>query len=60
MDEMKQEIKERLKTVKSILVSQPKPKSENSPYYNLAERFGIKIGIATSVTSETDAFSFGI
>ena len=43
MDEMKQELKERLKTVKSILVSQPKPKSENSPYYTLAERFGIKI-----------------
>ena len=40
---MNQEIKERLKDVKSILVSQPKPKSENSPYYTLAERFGIKV-----------------
>jgi len=40
---MKQEIKERLKDVKSILVSQPKPKSENSPYYSLAEKYGIKI-----------------
>lgn len=40
---MDQEIKERLKDVKSILVSQPKPKSENSPYYTLAERFNIKV-----------------
>lgn len=36
-------IKERQKSVKSILVSQPKPKSENSPYYTLAEKYGIKI-----------------
>jgi uroporphyrinogen-III synthase len=40
---MDQEIKERLKEVKSILVSQPKPESENSPYYTLADRFGIKV-----------------
>lgn len=40
---MNQEIKQRLKDVKSILVSQPKPESENSPYYTLAERFGIKV-----------------
>ncbi len=43
MDVMKQETKERLRDVKSILVSQPKPKSENSPYYNLAEKYNIKI-----------------
>ncbi|MEN8247823.1 MAG: uroporphyrinogen-III synthase [Bacteroidota bacterium] len=40
---MKEEIKERLKDVKSILVSQPKPKSENSPYYTLADKYNIKI-----------------
>ena len=40
---MKQEIKERLKDVKSILVSQPKPKSENSPYYKLAQDYKIKV-----------------
>lgn len=40
---MKEELKERLIDVKSILVSQPKPKNDNSPYYDLAERFNVKI-----------------
>lgn len=40
---MNNELKERLKDVKSILVSQPKPKSDNSPYYNLAEKYNIKV-----------------
>jgi len=35
--------KERLKKVESILVSQPRPKNENSPYYKLAKRYGLKI-----------------
>lgn len=35
--------KERIKKVSSILVSQPKPKSEKSPYFNLAEKFDLKI-----------------
>lgn len=34
---------ERLKEVKSILVSQPKPSDQKSPYYSLARRYGIKI-----------------
>lgn len=29
--------------VKSVLVSQPKPSSEKSPYFDLAERYGLKI-----------------
>ena len=33
----------RLEKVSSILVSQPKPSNENSPYYNLERRFGIKV-----------------
>ena len=36
-------IKERLRKVESILVSQPAPKDENSPYYELAKKYGIKI-----------------
>lgn len=40
---MNKELKERLKDVKSILVSQPKPKSDNSPYYNLADKFNVKV-----------------
>lgn len=35
--------KERLTTVQSILVSQPKPASEKSPYFPLAEKYNIKI-----------------
>ena len=34
---------ERLKEVKSILVSQPKPSDDKSPYYALAEKYNIKI-----------------
>ena len=34
---------ERLKPVKSILVSQPKPSDPKSPYYSLAKKYGIKI-----------------
>ena len=34
---------ERLKEVKSILVSQPKPADKKSPYYTLAQKYGIKI-----------------
>lgn len=35
--------KSRLNKVESILVSQPKPNDENSPYYKLAEKYGIKV-----------------
>ncbi|MTI33321.1 uroporphyrinogen-III synthase [Xanthovirga aplysinae] len=35
--------KDRLREVKSILVSQPKPASEKSPYYTLAEKYNLKI-----------------
>lgn len=35
--------KTRLEKVKSILVSQPKPSAENSPYHRLEERFNVKV-----------------
>lgn len=35
--------KERLKEVKSILVSQPEPSDPNSPYHKLAEKYNLKI-----------------
>ncbi len=34
---------EKLREVKSILVSQPKPSSEKSPYFKLAEKYDIKV-----------------
>lgn len=34
---------ERLKKVSSILVSQPEPNDQNSPYYELARKYSIKI-----------------
>lgn len=40
---MKEVTKERLKAVTSILVSQPKPENDNSPYYHLAERYNVKV-----------------
>lgn len=35
--------KDRLKEVKSILVSQPEPSDPNSPYHKLAEKYNLKI-----------------
>ncbi|WP_109833001.1 uroporphyrinogen-III synthase [Reichenbachiella versicolor] len=35
--------KSRLKKVSSVLVSQPKPAGDKSPYFNLAEKYNIKI-----------------
>lgn len=32
-----------MQPVKSILVSQPEPKDNNSPYYKLAEKYGLKV-----------------
>ena len=29
--------------IKKILISQPKPASEKSPYYSLAEKFGVEM-----------------
>lgn len=36
-------VSEVLKPVKSILVSQPQPKGDKSPYFKLAEKFNIKV-----------------
>ncbi len=36
-------IKKRMKKVGSILVSQPKPSDDNSPYFKLAQKYKIKI-----------------
>ncbi|WP_246205897.1 uroporphyrinogen-III synthase, partial [Fulvivirga aurantia] len=35
--------KDRMQKVKSILVSQPKPSDENSPYFKLAEKYNLTI-----------------
>ncbi len=40
---MSKSTKDRLARVKSILVSQPKPTDERSPYFQLAEKYNIKI-----------------
>ena len=34
---------ERLKKVTSLLVSQSRPADENSPYYELAKKYNIKV-----------------
>ncbi|WP_114748015.1 uroporphyrinogen-III synthase [Pleomorphovibrio marinus] len=40
---MSKSTKDRLTRVKSVLVSQPKPSDERSPYFQLAEKYNIKI-----------------
>ncbi len=36
-------MKDRMRSVKSILVSQPKPSNENSPYFKLEEKYSLKV-----------------
>lgn len=40
---MQELTKERLKTVSSILVSQPKPNDKNNPYLELTEKYGVRV-----------------
>ncbi len=40
---MTDQVKDRMRPVKSILVSQPKPKDENSPYFKLADKYDLKV-----------------
>lgn len=50
---MATEVKDRLKEVKSILVSQPKPKDDKSPYYSLAKKYGIKVDFRPFIQVES-------
>lgn len=40
---MTDQVKDRMRPVKSILVSQPRPSDENSPYFKLAEKYKLKV-----------------
>ena len=40
---MTDQVKDRMRPVKSILVSQPRPNEENSPYFKLAEKYKLKV-----------------
>jgi uroporphyrinogen-III synthase len=40
---MSDKVKDRMLPVKSILVSQPEPKDENSPYFKLADKYDLKV-----------------
>jgi len=40
---METDVKERLNKISSILVSQPEPKDDKSPFYSLAEKYGLKV-----------------
>ena len=42
MNEIKYD-KKRLNEVKTILVTQPKPKEENTPLHRLAEKYNLKV-----------------
>jgi uroporphyrinogen-III synthase len=39
--------------IKKILVSQPKPASEKSPYYDIAEKYGVKINFRPFIKVES-------
>ncbi len=40
---MTDQVMERMRAVNSILVSQPKPSDENSPYFKLADKYNLKV-----------------
>jgi len=42
-ESMTKTVKDRMKEVRSILVSQPEPKTEKSPYFDLAEKYDLKV-----------------
>ncbi|WP_072067224.1 uroporphyrinogen-III synthase [Bacteroides thetaiotaomicron] len=39
--------------IKKVLVSQPKPASEKSPYYDIAEKYGVKIDFRSFIKVES-------
>ena len=41
--------------IKKVLVSQPKPASEKSPYYDIAEKYGVKIEFRPFIKVESDS-----
>lgn len=45
--------KDRIKTVKSILITQPKPEGDKSPYYDLAKKYDIKVDFRPFIQVET-------
>ncbi len=53
---MTKKAKENLVKVKSILVSQPKPTDDKSPYFNLAEKYKLKIDFRPFIQVEPVTF----
>ena len=53
---MTRNTEEKLREVRSILVSQPKPSSERSPYFTLAEKYDIKVDFRPFI--QIDPISF--
>ena len=53
---MTRNTEEKLREVRSILVSQPKPSSERSPYFTLAEKYGKKVDFRPFI--QIDPISF--
>jgi len=47
------EIKDRLTKVSTILVSQPQPSDEKSPYYTLAQKYGVRIDFRPFIQVES-------
>ena len=45
--------------IKKILVSQPKPSSEKSPYYDIAERFGVELVFRPFIKPGNDKLAGG-
>ena len=44
--------------IKKVLVSQPKPASEKSPYYDIAEKYGVKIDFRPFIKVESLSAAF--
>ncbi|RZK56203.1 MAG: uroporphyrinogen-III synthase, partial [Pedobacter sp.] len=47
-----QETNDRVRKVKSILVTLPKPETEKSPYFDLAKKYNVKIDFRSFIHVE--------
>lgn len=50
---MSDSVKDRMLPVKSILVSQPRPNDENSPYFKLAEKYNLQVDFRPFIQVES-------
>lgn len=49
---MQEKTEDRLRKVKSILITLPKPETEKSPYFDLAKKYNVKVDFRSFIHVE--------